>query len=153
MGFWATATNREDKQLSELQQVTLHTIDRTIARRPHQDGTTYARAHFCLVTRIRLRSFWSLPTLLGRYVWLKRSSAAVPGLVLSSLNMAGFRTVYIASLWVDADAISSFGRYCPEHALVVRQTWASGAETWSGLYEFVGRTPLSAQWDKEYPVP
>lgn len=92
-------------------------MDKAQGRRPWSDDDPISGAGFarmdstvsCVLTRFRLRSFWSLIPFYLHFRRVRRAARDIRGLLKATFLIEDLRTCYTLSLWTDEWAIVDFG--------------------------------------------
>ena len=99
----------------------------------------------CVVTRIQLRHWRSVPSAVKRFRALRRAGRSrVPGLVEARRFRNG-KTLFFVSLWKDELALLQFTSL-KAHVNAVRWTINEGAAVWSGVFRLAGMSSRSEPW-------
>lgn len=102
-------------------------------RAPWPDSAPVTGAHYervdsrvaCVLTRFRLRHWWSLPFFYLAFRRVRRHSGQVDGLLRASFLIENARTCCTLSIWRDDRAIIDFSTHVRAH--VDAANWAFGA--------------------------
>lgn len=76
---------------------------------------------FCTITRIRLRSVWSLPAMFWRFRRVRREAKQVGQLKRAAFLVADARTFFILAVWQGEEGLLRFGTIAASHVDAVRQ--------------------------------
>jgi hypothetical protein len=95
------------------------------------------------MTRLEMPSVWHVARVVFVFARMRRARRVVPGFLDAALHVRRWRVVVIVSWWTDDRAIAEFATAVPDHLAMVRWAFRQGAQTWSGLYELKGLSPMT----------
>lgn len=106
----------------------------------------------CVLTRLHLRSVWSLPWMWLAYLRIRWEARQVRGLLRTAFLVAGPRTCFVLSIWADDRAIKEFGTRVETHVQAARLSFRrtfnkkrQRAEVWSTQWRLAG-VSNNLQW-------
>ncbi len=100
----------------------------------------------CLVTRIKVKDFSTLLSVIIAFYRMKRKARNVPGLFETSLLVRRNRTVIFVSIWKNSRSFAAFATAVPEHSKAVLNMRRIGAEVWSGVFTLHQQSNHSQPW-------
>jgi len=119
-------------------------------------GASFARMDTtvsCVMTRFRLRSFWSLVPFYLAFRRVRRDSIKVDGLLKAVFLIENLHTCYTMSLWKNDCAIVEFGSvhsHITAASSVFKPTWRNDsrrAEIWSAQFRLWAVSAHNLNWE------
>jgi len=108
---------------------------------------------FCVLTRFRVRSMWSLVRFYRSYRRIRTDARDIAGLLASAFLVEDFRTCYTLSIWRDSSAILEFNVESMKHIEAATRCFhdlevsSSGPQIWSAQFRLAAVSPHNLRWD------
>jgi hypothetical protein len=120
-------------------------------------GAGFARVETimsCVLTRFRLRSFWSLIPFYCAFRRVRKASREIGGLLQAVFLVENLRTCYTLSLWSNDNAIVEFGTRVHDHIHAANSAFAPTynwelrrPEIWSAQFRLWAVSCCNLNWE------